>query len=118
MSVKGFILYCLTNGIVLALIVVLGFVAHYRLVTKAVDAARAERDAHWTAEIAKSNAETEKRLRLQAMAAQAADAVARDAIEAASLKILELEKANEALPDNRCGGLGRARVELLTRGPR
>ena len=117
MSLRGFVLYCLTNGVVIALIVVLGFYTHYRLVAKAEAAARAERDAHWTAEIERSNAETEKRLRLQAETARAADAIARDAIDAANLKILELEKANEALPDTRCGGLGRARVELLL-GPR
>lgn len=115
---KVLIAYCAAIAVVIAVLVVIGLTALHRMVSQAEDAARAERDAHWTAEIARSNAETEKRLRLQAMAAQAADAVARDAIAAAELKILELEKANEALPDNRCGGLGRDRVELLHRGPR
>lgn len=115
---KTILAYILAVVVVLGLIAWLGLTTLDRMVTAAADQARSERDAHWTAEIAESNAETERALRLQAMAAQAADAVARDAIEAAHLRIMDLEKANAALPDNACGGLGRDRVKLLDFGPR
>lgn len=110
--------YGLAILVVLGLIAWLGLSTLDRLVTEAADAAREERDAHWKAEIAASNAAAQEQLRLQAMAAQAADAVARDTIQAANTKISELEKANDALPNNRCGGLGRDRVQLLDFGPR
>lgn len=113
-----------TIAYVLAIVALVGFLAFLglrtldNLVTAAADQARSERDAHWAAQIAESNASTERALRLQAMAAQAADAVARDTIEAANVRIQELEKSNAALPDNKCGGLGRDRVQLLDFGPR
>lgn len=112
---KGWIAYLATLLIVGLLLALLGAWALERMMTKAVNQARAERDAHWTAEIATSNAETEKKLRLQAMAAQAADAVSRDQIEAANAKISELEKDNAALPDPDAFGLSRDRVRLLNR---
>lgn len=115
---RATIAYALAVLALIGLLVWLGLSTLDRMVTAAAAQARSERDAHWQAEIAASNAETEKRLRLQAMAAQAADAIARDTLEAANLKIVELEKANAALPDNKCGGLGRDRVQLLEFGPR
>lgn len=118
MTTKAFLAWLGLVGIVITVMVVVGLTTLHRMVTRAEDAARAERDAHWTAEIAKSNAETERQLKLQAMAAASADAAARDKIAAANLKVLELEKKNEALPVNECGGLGRARVELLDFGHR
>lgn len=118
MSLRGLLAYCGLIAVVIAVMAVIGLTTLHRIVAKVEASARAERDAHWTAEIEKSNAETERRLRLQAMAVQAADAVARDRIEAASLKISELEKKNEALPVNSCGGLGRDRVQLLDFGHR
>lgn len=110
--------YAFAVLVTVMLLVWLGLTTLDHMVSSAKETARAERDAYWLAEIERSNAETEKRLRLQVMAAQAADAVARDQIQAAQMRIEELEKANEALPDNRCGGLGRDRVELLHRGPK
>jgi hypothetical protein len=114
-TVLAYVATMLVVGLLLAL---LGAWTLERMVSKAVEQAQAARDAHWTAEIATANAQTEMRLRLQAMAAQAADAVARDQIEAAALKIAELEKQNEALPLRACGGLGLDRVKLLEFGPR
>lgn len=118
MTTKAFLAWLGLVGIVITVMVVVGLTTLHRMVTKAEDAARAERDAHWSAEIAKSNVETEKRLRLQTMAAVAADTAARDKIAAVNLKLEELEKANDALPDTGCGGLGRDRVELLFHGPK
>lgn len=115
---RSLIAYALLIAVVIGVLAVVGLTTLHRMVAQAEAAARAERDAHWTAEIARANAETEKRLRLAEMAKQAADTAARDAITAITLKLTELETANEALPDNRCGGLGRDRVELLLRGPR
>lgn len=115
---KAMIAYALGILIVLGLIAWLALSTLDRMVTGAENAARAERDAYWQAEIAKSNADAEKRLREQAMAAQAADTAARDRIDALNLKITEMDKANEALPVNACGGLGRDRVKLLDLGHR
>jgi hypothetical protein len=115
---KAAIVYIIAVVIVLGLIAWLGLSTLDLMVTGAEAAARAERDAHWKAEIATSNAEAETKLRQAEMAKQAADAAARDKISTLTLKLTELEKANDALPDNRCGGLGRPRVELLHRAPR
>ena len=95
MTAKAFLSWIGLVGIVVAVMALIFLTTLHRMVTRAEEAARAERDSHWSAEIARANAETEKRLRLQAMAAQAADAVARDLIEAANTKISELEKKNE-----------------------
>lgn len=112
---RALIAYCATVLLVVGAIAFLGLRTLDRMVTQSAERATNERDAHWKAEIEKSNADTERQLRFQAMAAQAADAVARDKIAAANLRILELEKDNEALPENSCGGLGRDRVKLLAR---
>ena len=72
-----------------------------------------ERDAYWRAEISASNLEVQKQITenlKQTMAVQDA-AVAR--ASEAEARADELEKRNAELPVNSCGGLGRARGELL-----
>lgn len=111
---RTFIIYCATVLLVIGVIVFMSLKTVDVLVTQATERAAAERDAHWTAEIAKSNLEAEIKRGAQAAAAIVAGTTARVTIEASSLKISELEKANEALSANACGGLGRSRVELLS----
>lgn len=83
------------------------------MIDDAAVAARNERDAHWKAQIAESNARVERERAEQAGRVAALEA--RAASEVARLRdnLLELEKANAALPDaDRCG-LDRDRVRLL-----
>lgn len=90
-----------------------GVVAIDGLERRARDAAIAERDAHWQAEIATSNAaaEAERRKLLE----QAAAADRRAAAELADLQkqLNDLEARNAALPNGTDRGLGRDRVRLL-----
>lgn len=118
MSTKAFLAWLGMVGIVIAVMAVIFLTTLHRMVAKAEEAARAERDAHWMAEIEKSNAEIEKRLRLAEMAKAAADDAARATIADITRKLTDLEKKNEALPLGPCGGLGRDRVQLLDFGPR
>ncbi len=101
----------------LGILVVLGLIAFAALRTldRMVAAAKAERDAHWTAEIARSNAEAEaaRLADLERMIAVETDA--RDRIAEAERKAAELEKDNEALPDAAACGLTRDRVRLLNK---
>lgn len=73
----------------------------------------AERDAVWTAKLAEADVAAQKKITenlKQTMAVQDA-AVAR--ASEAEARADELEKRNAELPVNSCGGLGRARGELL-----
>lgn len=76
---------------------------------------RAERDAHWRAEIAASNLKAEAE-RADA-ARRAGEAEARLAAERAALTetLARLEAANAALPNADACGLDRDRVRLLPR---
>lgn len=72
-----------------------------------------ERDAHWTAEIAKSSTAEQARIAANLRQTMAADAAARDRIADAEARAAELETENAALAsDGRCG-VGRDRVRLL-----
>lgn len=72
-----------------------------------------ERDAHWSAEIEKSNAIAQARIADTLRKTMAADAAARDRIADAEARAAELETENAALAsDGRCG-VGRDRVRLL-----
>lgn len=85
------------------------------MIVRAGETARAERDAHWQAEISKSNAEAAK---AQADAAEQVVAVNADAdrkIAMAERQALEARKDNDALPDDGSCGLSAGRVELLNR---
>lgn len=80
---------------------------------RAADAAAAARDAHWSAEIARSNAAVERQRAEQAITAAAAEHAA--AAEIATLKshLTDLEHANAALPNGDRCGIGRDRIRLL-----
>ncbi len=80
---------------------------------RAATTARAERDAHWRAEIATSNALVEKARADQAVAAMAADAAVREAQSRFQTELKDLEKRNAELPHGDRVGIGRDRVRLL-----
>ncbi|TRL38018.1 hypothetical protein [Rhizobium straminoryzae] len=90
-----------------------------RVIDGMIDDARAgaiaERDAHWTAEIQKSEAATQKRIADTLRETMAAEAAARDQIAAVEARAIQLEKENAALPDAGACGLGRDRVRLLNK---
>lgn len=90
-----------------------GLVAIERLQETAASAARDQRDAHWTAEIAKANAAVERARAEQAQAAMAADATLRETTARFQTELNDLEARNAALPDGARRGLGRDRVRLL-----
>ncbi|MEY9717873.1 regulator of protease activity HflC (stomatin/prohibitin superfamily) [Sinorhizobium fredii] len=77
--------------------------------------ARAERDAHWTAEIERANASANRKIADQAREALRVEAAANERIRAAEHELAEQEKKNAALPDGDRGGLDRDRVRLLAR---
>lgn len=83
---------------------------------RAATTAKAERDAHWRAEIATSNARVEKARADQAVAAMAADERLRDAAASFEAKLKDLETRNAELPHGDRVGIGRDRVRLLNGG--
>lgn len=100
------------TGVATALVAWRGAIDDAR--TAGAKAATEARDAHWKAEIARSNqAVGEARLKA-AEAAMEADRVARAAEARESTLQAELERANAALPDTGAGGLSRERVCLLS----
>lgn len=92
-----------------------GTVAIENMVAEARAAAIAERDAHWTAQIEKSNAEVELRRLQDAHIAQQRSAIADEQINGLQAALSEMEKKNAALPNATGCGLSRARVRLLNR---
>lgn len=85
------------------------------MVTEAAASARAERDAHWQAEIARSNEAVAKAEAQRAEQVASVNADAEDRIALAERQVLELRKDNDALPDDGSCGLSAGRVELLNR---
>ncbi len=83
------------------------------MVAAAADTAKAERDAHWRAEIAAANAQAAQAEADQARAAMAADATMRAAETARENALKDLEMRNAALADGDRRCLGRGRVRLL-----
>ncbi|PZU93109.1 MAG: hypothetical protein DI527_07625 [Chelatococcus sp.] len=81
--------------------------------TRAAEAARDERDAHWTAEIAKANAAVHQARAEQAVAVGRIEAQAGEQAGRFQTELNELEKANAALAGGDRCGLGRDRVRLL-----
>lgn len=75
----------------------------------------AGRDAHWQAEIARSNIEVEVERRQRAEQALSADAAARAEIGRLQKTLAEMEARNAALPGADGCGLDRERVRLLPR---
>lgn len=73
----------------------------------------AERDAHWEAEIEKSEAAANRRIADQVRTAMAIEADANSRVQAAQQQLIDLEKQNAALPFGDACGLSRDRVRLL-----
>lgn len=92
-----------------------GMVAIERMELAARDAAVAERDKHWEAQIATSNAAAEKARADQAIAAARASAEAEAKITGLQSALADLEKANASLPNGSACGLDAGRVRLLNR---
>ncbi|WP_429813593.1 hypothetical protein [Ensifer sp. B1-9] len=85
------------------------------MIDEASATARAERDAHWTAEIERTNAHAARRIADQAREALRVETAANERIRAAEQEQVELEKKNAALPDGGACGLDHGRVRLLAR---
>lgn len=86
------------------------------MITVATATARDERDAHWQAEIAKSNADAQAKITEGLKQTMAAQDAARDQVAALERRATELEKDNDALPDSGKCGLSLGRVRLLNGG--
>jgi hypothetical protein len=92
-----------------------GFHAWRDSLAQARESGRIERDAHWKAEIANSNAAVSLAKMEAALGVAAAEARASADRLALSETIQQLEKANAALPNGDACGLGSDRVRLLPR---
>jgi uncharacterized membrane protein len=86
-----------------------------RLVSDARASAVTERDAHWTAEIARSEAATQKLIAEKLKETMAAQEAARMHVASVEAQLAQLETDNAALPDDGACGLGRDRVRLLNK---
>lgn len=85
------------------------------MVADAAATAKAERDAHWRAEIAEANAKAAAAEAAQARAAMAAEASLKTAERGREDALKELEKQNAALADGDRRCLSRSRVRLLNK---
>lgn len=85
------------------------------MIERAKMAAIESRDAYWTAEIERGNAEANSRIAAQAKAALAIETSANARIRAVEEQLASLENANAALPDGDACGLRRDRVGVLPR---
>lgn len=94
-----------------------GMVAIDAMELRAAETAKAERDAHWRAEISAANARAEAMRAAQALQAVEAEAAAGATVARLQTELNELEKRNASLPGGDACGLGRDRVRLLN-GPR
>lgn len=83
------------------------------LVEDARSSAISERDAHWSTEIAKSEAEVQTRIAEELKETMAAQDAARAQVASVEAQLAQLESDNAALPDTGACGLGRDRVRLL-----
>lgn len=85
------------------------------MIDKAASAKAQERDAYWSGQIEKSNAEANAKIAQALKQTMAAQDAARDQIASAEQRAAELEKENAALPDDGTGGISRERVRLLNK---
>lgn len=83
------------------------------MVSEAAATAKAERDAHWRAEIAEANAKVARAEAEQARAVMAAETSIKAAEKGREDALKDLETQNAALSDSDRRCLGRARVRLL-----
>lgn len=81
--------------------------------TRAAQTASDLRDAHWKAEIEKSNAAVERQRADQAIAAAKIETETGAEIARLRQSLSSLQARNAALPDGGKCGVGRARVRLL-----
>lgn len=87
------------------------------IINDRVAAAVAERDSHWTSEIAKSEAIAAQNIIEQMRASHAADLVATAEIARLKAENVELEKRNAELPDSDGSGIDIERTRLLNNRP-
>jgi uncharacterized protein HemX len=92
-----------------------GMAAIERMTDAAAAAARDERDAHYRAEIAASNARIAAERAEAAIAAASASTRAQEEIARLQSTVSELEAQNAALPAAADRGIGHDRVRLLNR---
>lgn len=117
-ALQGRAMQVLFGLALLAVIVLSGFLILWRIDTMIERAERAaikSRDAHWTAEIERGNAEANRKIAEQAKAALAIEADANARIRAVEIQLASLEAENAALPNGDACGLGRDRIRLLSR---
>jgi hypothetical protein len=92
-----------------------GMAAIERMTEAAATAARKERDAHYRAEIERSNAKVANERAEAAIAASAASARAQEEIARLQSTVSDLEAQNATLPAAADRGIGHDRVRLLNR---
>ena len=85
------------------------------IIDRAATIARAERDAHWQGEIAKTNAAVAQAEARQAREAMTINQTAADEISRLKNSLAEMETKNAALPNGHHCGLDADRVRLLPR---
>lgn len=112
-------LIALVATVALAAVAALGFWRGMALIDgmelRAAATAKAERDSHWTAEIEKANAATERVRSDQAIRAAMLEAAAATAAARAATLEKELEQRNADLPSDPAGGLSAEHNRLLNR---
>lgn len=120
--IPAWLMKAVTPLIVLGAMVVAAFLLGWlalRTVDSIADKARAsavaERDAHWTAEIARSEEAKATFIAEKLKETMAAEAAARSEVAAYAAQLADMEAENAALPDGGACGLGRDRVRLLNR---
>ncbi|MFT4162843.1 hypothetical protein [Shinella sp.] len=106
----------LIGGVLLVFMLALLWVILVKFDTMLERAARTAaeaRDAYWTGEIERSNAEANRLLADQAKAALAIETSANARVRAVEIQLANLENANAALPGGDDCGLSRDRVRVL-----
>lgn len=85
------------------------------LIEQARTEARNERDAHWRAELAASEAKVQAEIAETLRETMARQDAAIAKVDEAEARAQELEKENAALSDDGSGGVSRERVRLLNK---
>lgn len=94
------------------------FLAAYdRIIQHAIGKANDERNAFWKGEIEKANRIAAQNIIEQMKRSQLIEAQAQTAVDEIQSKLINMEKANAALPDNPSCGIERSRIRLLQQSP-
>lgn len=102
--------------VALTALAILGlFVTVDGMVERATKRVSEARDAHWTAQIEKSNADAERQRAEQARVAMAETEAARGEIDRLRASLTEMERVNASLPGASACGLDAGRVRALPR---